>query len=128
MIELERKKISVHTDNEGEELCLRIDDSESYSGILNLCWLTERQTQNLIDELIKGKERLKERREKIDEAMRTTDFARLYQEFDIKYNPYPVQISRAEAFGRARSDGLIDEYTYHAAHKYYKNLWFYVGD
>lgn len=36
----------------------------------------------------------------------------LYNKFEGMYNPYPVQMSFAEAFGKARDDGLItdDEY------------------
>lgn len=128
MIEQEYKTITVHEDKDGEQICLRIDESESYSGILNLCWLTEREAGKLIDELIKAKERLAERKERIQEAMRTTRFNTLYEEFNRKYNPYPTYISRAEAFGRAMHDGSIDEIVYYAAHKYYGNLWFYVGD
>lgn len=55
-------------------------------------------------------------------------FSEMYEEFERKYNPYPVQMSRAEAFEHALEDGLIDEETYFAARKYYGNLWFYVGD
>jgi len=56
------------------------------------------------------------------------DFDKMYTEFEAKYNPYPVQMSRADAFGKALNDGLIDKDTYLAARKYYGNLWFYVGD
>lgn len=55
-------------------------------------------------------------------------FSEMYYEFENKYNPYPVQMSRADAFDHALKDGLIDEATYQAARKYYGNLWFYVGD
>ena len=60
--------------------------------------------------------------------MARTDFNKMYNEFEAKYNPYPVQMSRADAFRHALDDGLIDEETYRAAHKYYGSLWFYVGD
>lgn len=52
----------------------------------------------------------------------------MYAEFEGMYNPYPVQMSRAEAFRRALNDNLIDEETYRNARNYYGNLWFYVGD
>lgn len=55
-------------------------------------------------------------------------FRKMYAEFEAKYNPYPVQMSRAEAFGNAYRDGLIDDETYKAAREHYGNLWFYVGD
>ena len=55
-------------------------------------------------------------------------FSEMYEEFEHKYNPYPVQMSRAEAFARALDDGLIDQETYSAARKYYGSLLFYVGD
>lgn len=60
--------------------------------------------------------------------MRATKFSDMYNEFDRKYNPYPVQMSRADAFSHALEDGLIDKETYDEARKYYGNLWFYVGD
>ena len=128
MIDQEFKTISIHCDNQGEELCLRIEDKDSVTGILNLCWLSERETTELIHELIMAKERLATRKSQISEAIRTTNFGKLHAEFDMKYNPYPVEISAAEAFGRARSDGLIDETIYQAARKYYGKRWFYVGD
>ena len=56
------------------------------------------------------------------------DFDKMYFEFERKYNDLPVQMSRAEAFGRAKRDGLIDGKTYLEARKYFGNLWFYVGD
>lgn len=60
--------------------------------------------------------------------MNSNDFNAMYVEFDRKYNPYPVQMSRASAFTYALNDGIIDEETYQAARKYYGDLWFYVGD
>lgn len=60
--------------------------------------------------------------------MTRKNFNEMYHEFENKYNPYPVQMSRAEAFGNARRDGLIDDETYKEAHDYYGSLWFYVGD
>jgi len=56
------------------------------------------------------------------------DFRKMYNDFDKMYNPYPVDMSRASAFGNALKDGLITEEIYNAAHEYYKSLWFYVGD
>ena len=44
------------------------------------------------------------------------------------YNPYPVQMSRAEAFGKARDDGLITDEEYKEAHEFYSDLWYYTGD
>lgn len=60
--------------------------------------------------------------------MERNDFNSMYYEFDRKYNHYPVDMSRAEAFGRALEDGLIDKETYSAARKFFGNLWHYVGD
>ena len=56
------------------------------------------------------------------------DFSEMYLNFEAKYNLYPVQMSRAEAFGHALDDGLIDKETYSTARKYFGKLWFYVGD
>lgn len=56
------------------------------------------------------------------------NWSKLYNEFERKYNPYPVQMSRAEAFGLAMKDGLITEEEYKEARIYFGNLWFYTGD
>lgn len=56
------------------------------------------------------------------------DYNKLYLEFEKKYNPYPVQMSRAEAFTRAKIDGLITEEEREEARKYFGELWHYVGD
>ena len=128
MIRQRNKIITVRTDDWGDELCLRIDDSDSISGIITLCWLNEKNAEKLIQELQEARKRMTERRTRINELMRTTNFTELYDKFEKKYNPYPVQMSRAEAFGKALSDGLIDKDTYYAAFKYYKKLWYYVGD
>lgn len=55
-------------------------------------------------------------------------FNEMYREFEEKYNPYPVQMSRCEAFRHACDDGIITEEVYHMAAKYYGELWHYVGD
>ena len=52
----------------------------------------------------------------------------LYEKFERMYNPYPVQMSRAEAFRKAKNDGLITDEEYNEARKFYGNLWFYTGD
>ena len=52
----------------------------------------------------------------------------LYEKFERMYNPYPVQMSRAEAFGKARIYGLITSEEYHEARKFYGNLWNYTCD
>ena len=56
------------------------------------------------------------------------DWSELYREFEEKYNHYPVQMSRAEAFSKAKADGLITDEEYTEARRYYGNLWFYTGD
>lgn len=56
------------------------------------------------------------------------NFDQLYAEFERKYNPYPVQMSRAEAFSRALHDGLITNEQFNVARHYFGNLWHYVGD
>lgn len=52
----------------------------------------------------------------------------LYKKFERKYNPYPVQMSRADAFGKAKDDGLITNEEYKEAREIYGDLWFYTGD
>ena len=56
------------------------------------------------------------------------DFQKLYHEFEDKYNPYPVQMSRCDAFGHAYRDGLITKEIYDQARDFYGSLWNYVGD
>ena len=52
----------------------------------------------------------------------------LYNKFECMYNPYPVSMSRAEAFGKAMKDGLITDEEYKEAHEFYDDLWYYTGD
>lgn len=56
------------------------------------------------------------------------EWNKLYNEFEGIYNPYPVQMSRAEAFSKARKDGLITDEEYEEAREFYGNLWNYTGD
>lgn len=56
------------------------------------------------------------------------DFNKMYWAFESRYNKYPVQMSRQEAFRRAVDEGLIDEDTYRMAKEYFGSLWNYVGD
>ncbi len=56
------------------------------------------------------------------------DFSKMYGQFEAKYNPYPVQMSRCDAFGHALRDGLITKEVYDQAHDFYGSLWNYVGD
>lgn len=56
------------------------------------------------------------------------DYSKLYSIFEEKYNPYPVQTARYDAFRHALNDGLIDERTYNEAKVYFGDLWRYVGD
>lgn len=121
MIKTEFKKLYVTTD--GEEVTLKIEGDD-----LNLCHLNAIQTNQLINALIEASERLEDRKTELEYIMRTTDFTRMYEEFELKYNPYPIQMSRMDAFRHALNDGLIDKDTFAAAEKYYGKLWCYVGD
>lgn len=56
------------------------------------------------------------------------NFNQMYWDFEKKYNNLPVDMSRSEAFSKAKADGLIDEKTFMEARQYFGNLWFYVGD
>ena len=56
------------------------------------------------------------------------DIHRMYQQFERKYNPYPVQMSRCDAFGHALEDGLITREEYEYIRTFYGSLWNYVGD
>lgn len=55
-------------------------------------------------------------------------FREMYKEFERKYNKYPVDMARSQAFLCALNDGIIDEQTYEQAKEYYGDLWNYVGD
>ena len=46
-------------------------------------------------------------------AKTSREWSELYNKFEGMYNPYPVQMSRAEAFGKARNDGLITDEEYY---------------
>lgn len=56
------------------------------------------------------------------------EWCKLYNKFEGMYNPYPVQMSRAEAFGKAWNDGLITDDEYKEAREFYGSLWNYTGD
>ncbi len=56
------------------------------------------------------------------------NFDAMYEEFERKYNKYPVQMSRCEAFMRAFYDDTITFDTFKAAREYFGPLWHYVGD
>ena len=56
------------------------------------------------------------------------DFTKLYLEFEKKYNLYPVQMSRADAFMHAYQDGIITDELLDKARIFYGSLWNYVGD
>ena len=126
MIETEYKTIKVVT--EKERVCLRIEDKDSVFGELNLCWFTAGEARKLIGYLQDSVKKLEGYEARINELINTTYFDKLYGEFEDKYNPYPVQMSRESAFGHALRDGLITEDLYDAARRYYKRLWSYVGD
>lgn len=64
----------------------------------------------------------------IRNAVSSKDFTQMYNLFEQRYNKYPVQMSRAEAFGKASDEGLITKDILAEAQEFYGNLWFYVGD
>ncbi len=47
----------------------------------------------------------------------------LYNKLESKYNPYPVQMSRAEGFDKARTEGLITDEEYREVRSIYGSLW-----
>ena len=56
------------------------------------------------------------------------EWSELYNKFEGMYNPYPVQMSRAETFRKAMGDGLITDEEYKEARNFYGTLWNYTGD
>ena len=95
---------------------------------LNILFMKKEEAKKLVNLLNKTIEDMDEHEARIKETISTTNFGKLYKEFEDRYNPYPVQMSRAECFGRARSEGLITDDLYNAARRFYKGLWSYVGD
>lgn len=63
-----------------------------------------------------------------DVAKTRREWNELYNKFEGMYNPYPVQMSRAEAFSKALGDRLITDEEYKEAHEHYGSLWYYTGD
>nr|WP_296955181.1 hypothetical protein [uncultured Mediterraneibacter sp.] len=61
-------------------------------------------------------------------AKTSSYWSKLYNKFEDMYNPYPVEMSRAEAFRKALGDGLITDEEYKEARKFYGALWNYTGD
>ena len=61
-------------------------------------------------------------------AKSSMEWSALYKKFEGMYNPCPVQMSRAEAFSKAKDDGLITDEEYIEARKFYGSLWYYTGD
>ena len=61
-------------------------------------------------------------------AKTSRDWRELYNKFEGMYNTYPVEMSKAEAFGKASGDGLITDEEYEEARKFYGTLWNYTGD
>lgn len=56
------------------------------------------------------------------------EWSELYNKLESKYNPYPVQMSRAEVFDKARTEGLITDEEYCEVRSVYGSLWNYTGD
>ncbi len=66
--------------------------------------------------------------EKVKKAIEERDWSTVYNLAEGWYNPYPVQMSRAEVFTNLEKDGYITKEDRIDAYDYYGNLWFYVGD
>ena len=75
-------------------------------------------------------EKIREEREleNIRKAIESQNFSRMYELFEQRYNKYPVEMSRAEAFGKAADEGLISKDILREAQERYGKLWCYVGD
>lgn len=95
---------------------------------LNILFMSKAEAERVIKLMQKAIADMDEHEAKMKKIISETNFSNLYNEFERKYNKYPVQMACYEAFGYALNDGLIDKDTYDAAEIYYGNLWNYVGD
>lgn len=127
MIEADYGRIAVlPMDVEGEcQLRFLSDFNEQFA---YLCRLNEKGIKHLISELQYAQKKIDEWKETYNDVVKRTNFSKLYNEFEKRYNPYPIQMSYASAFGHALDEGLIDEQTYKVARIYFGRMWNYVGD
>lgn len=95
---------------------------------LYLATLDERNLDRMIFSLTRIKEQFKKIKEWRKEIITKINLTKIYNDMKMKYHPYPTQMSRADAFGHALEDGIIDSGVYSAIREYYGNLWNYVGD
>jgi len=109
-------------------IVLRWTDTGLDGEELNIMYLRKESAENLIRILRREIDNMEEHEQKIQKIISQTSFSSLYDEFERKYNPYPVQMAREAAFRHALLDHLIDADTYDAAKRYYAGLWNYVGD
>lgn len=127
MLESVFGRIDMDVDTIGYTVSLRFI-SEFNDDPMYLTSLDERNLNHMIYNLQKIKDNFKKVKERRKEIMEHTDFRKIYSEMDRKYNPYPVQMTDADAFGHALAEGLIDEETYYAAREWSGKLWNYTGD
>ena len=97
------------------------EKADAYAEAMNELKLNEKMVQEMQD--------FEEQTyDMIRDAVAKKDFTQMYNLFEQRYNKYPVQMSRAEAFGKASDEGLITKDILAEAQTFYGNLWFYVGD
>ena len=84
-------------------------------------------TDTIMQDILE-KQKEEENLARIEAAVERKDFTQMYNLFEQRYNKYPVQMSRGEAFGKARDEGLITKDILNEAHERYGKLWNYVGD
>lgn len=102
------------------------EKADAYAGAMNELKLNEKMVQEMRDLM---EQHLEEQAyDMIRDAVMRKDFTQMYNLFEQRYNKYPVQMSRAEAFGKASDEGLITKDILAEAQTFYGNLWFYVGD
>ena len=102
------------------------EEADAYAGAMNELKLNEKMVQEMRDLM---EQHLEEQTyDAIRNAVSSKDFTQMYNLFEQRYNKYPVQMSRAEAFGKASDEGLITKDILAEAQTFYGNLWFYVGD
>lgn len=112
--------------NDIEPDATEVTEDDNIVHCYHLCYVPKAYIADVFPNLYPLTKNKNEEPEKLDTIK--LDFTSMYLEFERKYNPYPVQMSRRDAFYHAYNEGLITEEIYDKASDYFGSLWNYVGD